>query len=127
MFTSHCLIRKNTPELVDRLEKIGYNCLFSARGNYGKNLLCYWGNCTGDDEEQIGDYKFFDCGINEDLFFAIAALRDDSDCMQWFCGFIITTNQEMWILCKNDKIIDNPWAPNLHKCTIEELANHFKN
>ena len=39
MFTQKCFIRKNTPELVKKLEELGYKALFSARNGYGEYYL----------------------------------------------------------------------------------------
>ena len=36
MFTQKCFIRKNTPELVKRLEELGYKASFSARNEIGR-------------------------------------------------------------------------------------------
>lgn len=65
-----------------------------------------------------------DCEENEQLFLALAALRDDSDYMQWF------TNGEKWIQNKQNDIeiirygTGNPI--NFHKATVEEIIEHFK-
>ncbi len=40
-----------------------------------------------------------DCGTNEDLFLAIAALRDDTDKYQWF------TDGDKWILCPKNQVL----------------------
>lgn len=67
-----------------------------------------------------------DCGTNEGLFIALAALRDDTDNNQWF------TDGNDWFLCQylkvgmhyQDKpeILFEKW----HKATVEELIEHFK-
>ena len=77
MFTQACFIRKNTKELVDKLYEIGYR-------NYGNpfqftdfNILY-----TTIDGYYVPyrvqvDSSWIDCGTNEELFLAIASLRDD--------------------------------------------------
>lgn len=68
-----------------------------------------------------------DCSINEELFLAIAALRDDTDKNQWF------TDGDKWILCPEIKF-STYWAYNdvdintdtIHKATVNELIEHFK-
>ena len=68
-----------------------------------------------------------DCGTNEELFLAIAALRDDTDKNQWF------TDGDKWILCPEIKF-STYWVYNdidvnidtVHKATVNELIEHFK-
>ena len=97
----------------------------ATRGKEVINLLemlganrCYKG-CNGYWYEDD-----FDCGTNEELFLALAALRDDNDYMQWF------TNGEKWIQNKqNDTEVirygtSNPI--NFHKATVKEIIENFK-
>ena len=92
MFTQACFIRKNTKELVEKLKELGYNPGFSARNNYGNSLqtCCQklYGSVHGyedmiDNNSDDPDGSI-NCGTNEELFLAIAALRNDSDRFQWF-------------------------------------------
>lgn len=76
-FTQKAFIRKNTPELRERLAKIGYK-IISASENSMLNCDNGWINGL----ESIDVFFGIDCGTNEELFLAIAALRDDSDYMQ---------------------------------------------
>ena len=90
MFTQKCFIRKNTPEIRKRLDEIGRAFIENGHGEWrihvdnNEYLFC------GD--EQFCDNRIYyyigrvckpiegiDCGTNEELFLAIAALRDDSD------------------------------------------------
>lgn len=129
-FTTPCFIRKNTPELRKKLEELGYR-LFGAELNED---LCIF---TGP-EYSLYSVEFFsniphpdetdsvDCRTNEELFLAIAALRDDTDKFQWF------TDGNKWILCPEIKF-STYWAYNdvdintdtIHKATINELIEHF--
>ena len=115
MFTQKCFIRKNTPELVQKLEDIGYKALFSARNGYGEYLYAFNGTIVGGEYNAYNEKTgFVDCGTNEELFLAIAALRDDSDRFQWFvdpCGY--------WHF--NPILLDG-----LRKATVKELIEHFK-
>jgi len=128
MFTQKCFIRKNTPELVKKLEELGYKALFSARNGYGEYLYAFNGSIVGGEynsyDEKAG---FIDCGTNEELFLAIAALRDDSDKFQYF------TNGVFWIKCSQLELkheLDNNYeefcVADFHKATVEELIEHFK-
>ena len=89
------------------------------------NLECSdnWVN----DIKSLNDCNGFDCGTNEELFLAIAALRDDTDKYQWF------TDGDKWILCPKTKF-STFWvyydidvnADTIHKATVDELIEHFK-
>lgn len=130
MFTQPCFIRKNTPELRKKLEELGYTNTPSGRGEWFIPIEeleylvtypisgCYQG-CNGYWYEDD-----FDCGTNEELFLALAALRDDSDYMQWF------TDGEKWFQNKqNDTEVIRYGAGNpinFHKATVEEIIKHFK-
>lgn len=72
------------------------------------------------------------CETNEELFLAIAALRDDSDKYQYF-----VTEEEMHWLNQNTwmpvgsfifSYVDNytDIDSKVHKATVEELISHFK-
>lgn len=135
-FTTSCFIRKNTPELRKKLEELGYK-------KYGNPFQ------ITDDSKLIttldGEYvpynvplddSFIDCGTNEELFLAIAALRDDTNENQWF------TSGEEWAYhpkteccspCNTvyrtlafDSIPKDTNMGNYHKATVEELIEHFK-
>ena len=135
MFTQRCFIRKNTKELVEKLKELGYNPGFSARNNYGNSLqtCCHksYGSVYGyedmiDNNSDDPDGSI-NCGTNEELFLAIAALRDDSDKHQWF------TNDVFWIKCSQIDLkheLDNNYeefcVADFHKATVEELIKHFE-
>lgn len=132
MFTTPCFIRKNTPELRKKLEELGYTpnsyeCFWDDDNRYlitfispsGFNGygLCITDCCI------LSNKSYIDCGTNEDLFLAVAALRDDSNYMQWF------TDGKTWFQNKqNDIEVIRHGAGdpiNFHKATIEELISHF--
>lgn len=134
MFTQPCFIKKNTPELRKKLNDLGYKC------NNGKWMGSFLATFKRDDSHDLfycgtPEYDLsnnpsinnsIDCGTNEDLFLAIAALRDDTDKNQWF------VNNGKWMLCDshrvggfiayNDINID---VTTFHKATVEELIKHF--
>ena len=82
-FTTPCFIRKNTPELRKKLKELGYR-LFGAELNedlciftepeYSLYSVEFFSNIPHPDETDS-----VDCETNEELFLAIAALRDDTD------------------------------------------------
>lgn len=131
-FTTAAFIRRNTPELRKNLEELGYI-------NYGNPFQ------ITDDSKLIttidGEYvpynvplddSFIDCGTNEKLFLAIAALRDDTDDSQWF----VYPPENSWFICVDDDInyarenikdsVQAAWFHCSHKATVEELIKHFK-
>lgn len=78
-FTTPCFIRKNTLELCNKLEKLGYKKIYSgtsndvciktyAPDNFYVTLRCPI-NING---------KVIDCNENKPLFLALAALLDDT-------------------------------------------------
>lgn len=132
MFTQSCFIRKNTSELRNKLEELGYTTSTICKGGniatssiLGKySIISDWQlNSTNPHITWNNGYRI-DCGTNEELFLAIASLRDDRDYMQWF------TDGEKWLQNKQNDIEairygkDNPI--NFYKATVEKLIEHFK-
>ena len=144
-FTTPCFIRKNTPELRKKLEELGYEILnsgnttldahnYDGNGSHksieeGRAIITSYGNLYGViyDIDTVTKKGRIDCGTNEELFLAIAALRDDTDKNQWF------TDGDKWILCPEIKF-STYWVYNdvdvnldvIHKATVDELIEHFK-
>jgi hypothetical protein len=144
-FTTPCFIRKNTPELRRELEELGYEILnsgnttldahnYDGNGSHksieeGRAIITSYGNLYGViyDIDTVTKKGRIDCGTNEELFLAIAALRDDTDKNQWF------TDGDKWILCPEIKF-STYWVYNdvdvnldvIHKATVNELIEHFK-
>ena len=127
-FTTSCFIRKNSKELQNKLAGIGYKftCFPSGDALITENerSLAYI--------EKLSNVPYCvieeDCGTNEELFLAIAALRDDSVIYQWF------TDGEKWVKSDIHNLIKlNQYLEEIgfdyrktHKATVEELINHFK-
>lgn len=130
-FTTPCFIRKSTYKLRKKLDELGYR-LFGAELNkdlciftgleYGIYSIEFFSNIPHPDETDSVDY-----GTNEELFLAIAALRDDTDKYQWF------TDGDKWIQCP-EILFSTYWVYNdvdvnldaIHKATVDELIEHFK-
>ena len=162
-FTTSCFIRKNSEELQRKLSDMGYCICPCANFEDAVWLDTYkigvtvhgvgyfdseikYTDCTREKELKRfirENPEKIDCGINEELFFAIAALRDDSDINQWF---VLDTNisalfdnfksKGPLVLCRRDKWIidfDENGYPNnfssrnipAHKATLEELIGYF--
>lgn len=74
---------------------------------------------------------YFDCGYNEELFLAVAALRNDGYYMQWF------TDGKHWVLCDREDWVDmysvlrsggkykQEDMDKFHKATVRELSVKF--
>ena len=130
MFTQPCFIQKITPELIKELEELGYKNAGKTRFfgesiyTYCEHKICYVSPCRCKIKETYN--TFIDCGTNEEMFKAIAALRDDSDKHQWFIY-----NTIEWIKCTEDRIEDMMYWDcaflNCTKASVEEIIEHFKN
>lgn len=141
MFTTPCFIRKNTSELRRKLRRLGYKPFWEPKGEG----LCiatsvYPPHYTVISEDDFNDtdqhitwktIDRIDCGTNEYLFLAIAALRDDSDRNQWFVTEeeMHWPNQDTWMpvgsfifSCLHNYTNDDG---KVHKATVEELIEHF--
>lgn len=81
-FIQPCFIRKNTPELINKLKELGYISHIFNNNDANNIYVDKLGTYISVDIENLPYY--IDCGTNEELFLALAALRDDSDYMQWF-------------------------------------------
>lgn len=148
-FTTPCFIRKNTAELRKKLEELGYKTLnsgnttldahnFDGKGhhkhiNEGTAIITSYGGyyCVVYVADDVTNKGRIDCGTNEDLFLAIAALREDSDYMQFFIrmaqnlSFVIDMYS---VLCSGlsnakDRVKE---LDKFQKATAEELIEHFK-
>jgi hypothetical protein len=146
-FTTPCFIRKNTQELRRGLEELGYSknypkwtddCSIIWAYQYpvkGFDIPCYVIADSFDipfDKHSVLCGKFIDCGTNEELFLAIASLRDDTDNNQLF-----TNGKGDWGIYRDGSDgglfgMDFYGVPNdfnlsyYHKATVDELIEHFK-
>jgi hypothetical protein len=123
MFKQSCFIYKNTPELRQYLDKIGYK--YGGKASKFEQPYLY---CSLDKYFECNTFParyhgIIDCGENEDLFLALAALRDDSNYMQWF------TNGEKWFKNIQNDIEVIKYGPgnpiNFHKATVKELIKFY--
>ena len=121
MFTQSCFIKKNTPELRKKLEELGYTYNGRDTESWGASALyCFDGKYYEVYPAKPSRYhSIIDCGDNEELFLALAALRDDSDYMQWF------TDGKLWEKSNSD-LPSHYMQLEGHKATVEEIIEHFK-
>lgn len=127
MFTQSCFIRKNSPELREKLKELGYH-VYDLDMN--KDSPAEWCTVIESEADYAGIWnkepknkeKFLDCRENEELFLAIAALRDDNDFMQYFKA----AEDDQLLLCRVKYIEDCTTFHELYrKLTPEELIEHF--
>lgn len=134
-FIQPCFIKKNTPELRNKLEELGYNRYprwmadwsdDDSRYTYLVADVLYYTYPKEPTKPKNGEY--IDCGTNEELFLALAALRDDTDKNQWF-----TNTNDYWYKCIDNKFSKETadWvscasADKWHKATAKEIIEHFK-
>ena len=127
-FIQHCFIRKNTPEIINRLKALGipHNDFDDCDRPWIAVNHGMWISVDAGYDRLFPNE--IDCGDNEDLFIALAALRDDTDKNQWFVN-----DDHIWYYCKDNKfrkeianwtstIISYPW----HKATVEEIIKNFR-
>lgn len=120
-FTHSAFIRKNTPELRKKLEELGWRAKYVQECSDTIVTASNTGAFSAivrSDQKWFEDYKneCIDCSDNEPLFLAIAALRDDSDYMQFF-----TDGVGWWQFTHKDAVEILG-----HKATLNELIEHFK-
>ena len=136
-FIQPCFIRKNTPELRNKLEELGY--LPPSKIWYGENFgICtiyrdnageYFTFEIDDDFERIiaPSYPYIDCGTNEELFIALASMTDNEYGLTEY--YIVTENCLHYEKGSLHRYL--PLQSNIHpscyrKATVEELIEHFK-
>lgn len=154
-FITKCFIRKNTTELQKKLEEMGYKICLCANFENAVWLTNYLerGEIHGigysDEtkpmtvEEALALYLYetdaIDCGDNENLFLALAAMTDDTNVFQWFTdgkdfGYSPKTvmhNKSM--PCYHTLVFDHRKDDlsmedflNFRKATVEEIIKLFQ-
>jgi hypothetical protein len=152
-FIQPCFIRKNSPEIRKKLEELGYEPsypIFQYPEVFKHIAACnffgskYYG--VSDDEvshhgeikDAIKNRGMIDCVTNEDLFLALAALRDDTNENQWFIaqdtmwdenydGEITVYYEEgEWLLWDYYSFMED-MPSDFRKATVEEIIAHFNN
>lgn len=138
-FIHPCFIRKNTPELREELEELGYKPFGSVKYEWDTG----WGLST---DNRLGEFESFDnngleniikceppdyedsidCGTNEKLFIAIASMTDNE---YGLCDYyIVTVDNPRYAKGSIHRAL--PLSSVIHpsfyrKATVEELIEHF--
>lgn len=133
MFTQPCFIQlQNSVDVrlvIDKLNNLGYKPCIHQYGLQAGSESTYI-ICKSDGLYYFAysiSYYTNDWGINcidnKELFFALAALRDDANENQWF------TDGEIWVHLLEDYQcvpLVNYILSKGHKATKEEIIEHFK-
>lgn len=141
MFKQSCFIRKNNFQLRIALHNLGYensrndtvgDCIATTTTTQHYNTISQY-YVDSNDPRVTWKENRIDCGTNEELFIAIASLRNDSDKNQWFIcqeEYISTHTMELvkvgtWQMnTQYDKLtygLKHLWR----KASVQELIEHF--
>lgn len=141
-----CLLRKNTEEIRKQLEELGYKNgtpldVYNYDGHRNHKLIDEGTaiiTCVNNyyrviyEVDSLAKKDRTDCGTNEDLFFAIAAISNVTDKWQWF----VLDDDFIWEqvgcfrykgyfeFCRHD-VRGGCDAPPAHKATPGELVDFF--
>lgn len=137
-FLISCALHDSSPRIWRKLIALGlHQNYFGAplAERKSTNRLCTvveCGNYYNVKDENLEE-NIYDCKDNAELFFALAALRDDTDVNQWFIYDNRSWNDEdpqrFWFVCRQDSIeddmcYDQMWQ-DCTKATARELVAHF--
>lgn len=140
-FLVNCYVRKISQELMDKLNQLGYEDAWNGY-IHTEELKTITFACTNKKGEALWSLtgfppeEYIDCGDNERLFLALAALRDDTDINSWFKD--LDTNK--LFICTKNSIYDMATEEDIDKygdwigigmnkyqpATVEEIVKHFK-
>lgn len=122
-----CIIRKNTKKLRSSLRELGYSWIMRVQDS----------NCIithpeiykfMEQKERAAkawiDKGWIDCGINEDLFFALAAFTCYSNLNQYL--IVTDATGDKWVKCKESNFKPDETCLMWRKATIDEIVEHFK-
>jgi hypothetical protein len=136
MFKQSCYIKKNTLDLRNKLEELGYE--YGGKeitSRETKALYCHYDKYYECVQKPTRYHSIVNCEDNEELFIAIASLTDKTDKEQWFiydsmdCK-VEELRQKFWFKCEEDKVQDHMFYDcmylNCKKATVKELIEHFK-
>lgn len=137
-FTSYCAIHDSNPRIWRRLMNLGLHpdsCDTKMIARSNVNRICTVverGTFMCVKEDDLSK-KSVDCGTNEDIFFALATLRDDTDIHQWFIydnrDWDDEDPQRFWFLCKQESVEDDMCYDQMYqdceKATEREIIEHF--
>lgn len=126
MFKHSSFIYKNTPELRQYLDTIGYK--YGGKASKFEQPYLY---CSLDKYFECNSFParyhgIIDCAENEELFKAIAALRDDKPDYQWFVWDDDEDAGEKFKHYIPGEHWEDWWWFEVHKASVNELLKYFK-
>lgn len=126
MFKHSSFIYKNTPELRQYLDTIGYKYGGKASKFEQPYLYCSLDKYFECNSFPARYHEIIDCAENEELFKAIAALRDDKPDYQWFVWDDENDEGEKFKQYIPGESWQDWWWFEVHKATVNELLKYFK-
>lgn len=140
-FTQSAFVRVDNPEqrreLCEWLIRLGYNIpetWADKRYSGCKTIRVDMDKVLRTSQHDVplfrNNSRFIDCGTNVEMFCALAALRDDSDYMQWFVCQNDKDDDKSFVQCTVDSITKwyhMRWYYLVRKATPTEIVEHFKN
>ncbi len=131
-YTHECILNKNTPEIREKLESLGIRYKYATNVGSDSVIKCsngFYNTYQRKYYKSLNDMftKATNCGTNEELFLAIAALRDDSDKHQWFTDGVYWVKSELNSWSSNiNKYDEDSLYRDFYKATVDELIKHFR-
>lgn len=123
-----CIIRKNTKELRESLMSLRYRWLVKEKGANcivtNPEILKYM-ELREKSVEAWKDEGWIDCGANDDMFLAIAALANNTDLGQWL--IVTDATGDRWVECEEPRFRGDAGCITWRKATVDEIIEHFKN
>lgn len=131
-FTTPCYIKKTNDDIIKALINLGY-VEYGIHDFEPSYIFCNNGWCFRQSvPARAVSGTVIDCGENEELFLAIAALNDETNYMKWFIcieNYVESSmkvwNSGDWDLNTCTDYFDSLF-PHWRKATVEELIEHFK-
>lgn len=137
-YIGNCAIHGSNPRIWRKLINFGLHpnpCEAKMMVRNAKKHICTVvknGSFLNVTEDDISN-ETYDCEDNEELFFALAALRDDSDLNQWFIYDNRSWNDDnptrFWFICKQESVEVDMYYDcaylDCDKATERELIAHF--
>ncbi|MDE6284832.1 MAG: hypothetical protein K2M17_03725 [Bacilli bacterium] len=95
-----------------------------------RNVTPYFRSITEEDFDECDFKEWIDCGTDEQLFLALAAMREDSDKYQYFVREEALSLVNLGIHAPVGafvySLIDKWGTEDFHKASVKEIINYFK-
>ena len=137
-FIQPCFIRNNKSnffKILEKLKILGYREGVSPHSThrnddkYSRDIHLFEDKYHFRTDILYGITNCIDCGDNEELFLALAALRDDTRDFQWFIWEDENDygeGDDGWKQYIPGEYWEDWWWFEVRKATVEEIIEHFK-